>query len=194
MPRRVGWMIFLVTVVVALSGCQSVGRGPVTETPTATMGEQSPLTVTVTLSDADVEYYLDNDTIRYPAAVERSSADGRPVEEEPLYSVIDFERWAESEAAILGAAELRETLEQRVSGDTDAVTVGVSTNGTARHLTVMYQIHKDSTGEVRSSPSVDYDEVPRNTPRNITATVTFKDKQRTVTFPVVVERLVIQET
>lgn len=190
----------------SLSGCLSSlsGDGPGSDSrgkeaadspsPTATRRADFPDTVeaTTTIRRDDLEYVESNDTVRYVAAW-RTNRSGETPTRQPVYSTVPFEEWVETECASTGAERVGEAMAERLGGNDEGISTGVTMEDGEKSALVEHQTRLDREGDLISEPSVSYRRVKRVAPERVVVELTFAGRTRTCEVPVTTRQSTIRQ-
>jgi hypothetical protein len=180
------------------AGCVSNGNGPAgpvdnatptTRTVSLSVHEnRSDVSVETTANESKYEYIESENAVRYIAAYRHSNPEavenGSSPTREPVYDTIPFERWAETQCAHVGSQKVAEVMEARLDGNTSEVNAGVTTQNGSQTVIVTRSTVFDRDGEVKSTPSMSYEQLAAVAPSTVTATVSLENHSRTCTVPV----------
>jgi hypothetical protein len=128
--------------------------------------------------DDDMEYFPENETVRYVAARSR----GEPAK----YSTIAFDDWASLECAEAAAVRTREVTADRLGTDEFGSAIGrppefADGDDSVVRLSLETRVED---GETVSTPTVSRDQLADAAPRSVEATVSLADEEFSRTVPV----------
>ncbi|WP_135828702.1 hypothetical protein [Halorussus halobius] len=165
-------------------------------TRSTTDASDYPATVnaTATVERDEVEYVPENDTVRYVAAYRSTdSGDDSPPEREPVYETVPFDEWAETECASVAADRVNEVMADRLDGETDGVSAGVTKADGEMAVLVVHQTMSDREGDLVSEPTVSYERVKRVAPERVGVTVEFSGQTRSCVVSVTTREMDLQQ-
>lgn len=148
----------------------------IVESPQA---EGEPISTERTVTDEDIEYQPDSDTVRWPALMS-----GGEVEE---YEVEPFADWASREAAVAAHDAVESVLPERLDGETEGVGVSVSGEYLGLAVTVSTVIPRNDGGELQAEPRIARSTLVDAAPRTVEATIRLGDGEHIRDVPVFVE-------
>ncbi|WP_135663710.1 hypothetical protein [Halorhabdus rudnickae] len=160
-------------------------------------GLADPIATNDTLDRSEITYYPDNDTIRYVAAYRHTNHEEVPngtetPDREPVYEFVPVEEWLAVQAPYAGADAVHERVTSRLEG-THSLSTGVSATDNGTRVTVATRTLLSRDGEILASPDVTFDRVQTVTPTNVTMTIDIGEHSLTHTYPVEVQRMVVQQ-
>lgn len=163
------------------------------ETPQTTAADYpETVEVTTTVDRDGLKYVESNDTVRYVAYL-RTDRSGETPTREPIYEHISFDEWAETECASAAAKRVNEVMAQRLGGDADGISAGITAEDGERVVFVAHQTLLNRDGEVISEPSVSYERVERVAPERVEVTLSFAGRTRECTVAVTTREETIQQ-
>lgn len=128
--------------------------------------------------DDNVEYFPENETVRYVAARSR----GEPAK----FSTISFDEWASIECASAATERAREVTADRLGTDEFGSATGIAPESADVEESVV-RLHvatRVEDGETVSTPSVSRDRLAEVAPRSVEATVSLGGDEFSQTVPV----------
>lgn len=154
---------------------------------------QSNVRVETAANESKYEYLESENAVRYVAAYRHSNPEavesGSPPTREPVYDTIPFERWAETECVHVGSKRVAEVMASRLGKNASEVTAGVTTQNGSKTIIVTRSTTVDRDGDVRSTPSMSYEQLEAVAPSTVTATVSLENRRRTCTVPVEIKNI-----
>lgn len=157
-----------------------------------TPGEADPISVSKTVED--VTYVPENETVRIVAAYRHTNHEAvengsEPLEREPVYEEIPWERWAGTECSHVAGEAVAERLTETF-GEDHGASVGVGSRRIdGPPVVVEYAVTYGRDGEKVGETNVVFDRLVAATPRAVTATVTLDGRTATRTVSTGVRRV-----
>lgn len=136
------------------------------------------ISIRVNETDASVEYFPENDSVRF---VSHRSGDSAA-----KYSTRDFEEWAQIQCASAAKDPAMRHVEQELGEQ-----VGGSVGGEEVYVTIVTHLNRE--GNVTSQPNISFDELVATTPKIIEVTYVLEVRERTCEVPVYAEHEVWQD-
>lgn len=161
----------------ALAAVDLFAPGLIVGSPQA---EGDPVSTERTVTDEDIEYQPDSDTVHWPALM---SGDGTVAE----YETEPFADWASREAAVAAHDAVESVLPERLDGDPEGVGVSVSGEYLGLAVTVSTVIPRGDGGELQAAPRIARSTLVDAAPRTVEATIRLGDGEHTRDVPVFVE-------
>lgn len=134
--------------------------------------------IRVNETDASVEYFPENDSVRF---VSHRSGDSAA-----KYTTRDFKEWAKIQCASAAKEPAMRHVEQELGEQ-----VGGGVRG--EEVTVTIATHLNREGNVTSRPDISFEELVAATPKTIEVTYALEDREHTCEVPVYAEHRVWQD-
>lgn len=170
---------------------------PTTQAASPSVPEnQSNVSIETTANESKYEYIDSENVVRYVAAYRNSNLEavenGSPPTRKPVYDTIPFERWAETECAHAGSQKVAEVMASRLDENSSEINAGVTTQNGSKTIIVTRSTIINRDGEVKSTPSKEYEQLEAVAPSTVTVTVSLENRRHTCAVPIEIQNMSMQ--